>query len=202
MSIVNMFLSKGMTRTYATMFTTTTASELCDQPHRSSQQRYLLRIVFVGAMAGHRHDAMQANQNLGNSLGTRSAVRQTKLFRMHESGNTMKALLGSPNLAWDTTKKQGAYQGHKIEDPYAVPVRQSTGGVGREDQGRHRPSKQSGAKSGPKLSKAKLESSPPLLARKDEDGWGEDETGTMVDIIEWTCNLCICLIMFVYLSLA
>eukprot|EP00434_Breviolum_minutum_P039989 symbB.v1.2.035528.t1/scaffold4806.1/size34549/2 len=114
-------------------------------------------------------DMFLANQNLGNSLGTRSAVRQTKFFRMHESGNTMKALLGSPNLAWDTTKKQGAYQGHKIEDPYAVPVRQSTGGVGREDQGRHRPSKQSGAKSGPKLSKAKLESSPPLLARKDEE---------------------------------
>ena len=58
-------------------------------------------------MSGHSHDAMQANQNLGNSLGTRSAVRQTKFFRMYESGNTMKALLGTPNLAWDTTKKPG-----------------------------------------------------------------------------------------------
>jgi len=58
-------------------------------------------------MSGHRHDAMQANQNLGNSLGARSAVRQTKFFRMYESGNTMKALLGTPNLAWDTNKKPG-----------------------------------------------------------------------------------------------
>lgn len=46
-------------------------------------------------MSGHRHDAMQANQNLGNSLGARSAVRQTKFFRMYESGNTMKAWLAA-----------------------------------------------------------------------------------------------------------
>ncbi|CAL1151255.1 unnamed protein product [Cladocopium goreaui] len=86
-------------------------------------------------MSGHRHDAMQANQNLGNSLGARSAVRQTKFFRMYESGNTMKALLGTPNLAWDTNKKQGAYHGHPIEDPYTgAPVRHSTGGLGRTEK--------------------------------------------------------------------
>ncbi|CAK9099184.1 unnamed protein product [Durusdinium trenchii] len=81
-------------------------------------------------MAGHRHDAMQTNQNLGNTLGSRSAVRQTHFFRKYESGNTMKALLGTPNLSWDVTRKQGAYEG-RIEDPYAAsPVREVTGGVG------------------------------------------------------------------------
>ena len=59
------------------------------------------------AMAGHRHDAMQTNQNLGNTLGSRSAVRQTHFFRKYESGNTMKALLGTPNLSWDVTRKLG-----------------------------------------------------------------------------------------------
>ena len=59
----------------------------------------------------HRHDAGAASQNVGNSIGTRSSVRQSRLFREYESGNTMKNLLGTPDLAWDTNQKQGAYSG-------------------------------------------------------------------------------------------
>ena len=61
-------------------------------------------------MSGHHHDVREANQNLGNSLGARSCVKQTKFFRMYESGNAVKGILGTSNLCWDTTQKQGAYQ--------------------------------------------------------------------------------------------
>jgi len=50
-------------------------------------------------------------QNTGNMIGTRSSVRQSKLFRERESGNEMKGLLGNSDLNWDTNKKQGAYSG-------------------------------------------------------------------------------------------
>ena len=45
-------------------------------------------------------------QNTGNMIGTRSSVRQSKLFRERESGNEMKGLLGNGDLNWDTNKKQ------------------------------------------------------------------------------------------------
>ncbi|CAE7579232.1 unnamed protein product, partial [Symbiodinium natans] len=48
----------------------------------------------------HRHDAL-CSQNVGNSLGSRPCVRQTALYKQHESGNAMKALLGTPHLSWD-----------------------------------------------------------------------------------------------------
>ena len=50
-------------------------------------------------------------QNNGNVIGDRSTIRQSKLFRMYESGNEVKALLGQNSLRWDVTKKQGAYEG-------------------------------------------------------------------------------------------
>jgi hypothetical protein len=67
-------------------------------------------------MSGHYHSPFAPGQNTGNSLGNRSCVRQSKLFRMYESGNDVKSLLGTSNLCWDTTKKQGAYEGHELFD--------------------------------------------------------------------------------------
>ncbi len=67
-------------------------------------------------MSGHRHNPSAATQNQGNSLGDRACVRQSKLYRVHESGNDVKALLGTAHLCWDTNQKQGAYAGHKVYD--------------------------------------------------------------------------------------
>ena len=55
-------------------------------------------------------------QNQGNTLGARSCVRQSKLYREYESGNNVKDILGTPNLRWDTNKKEGAYKGHGLYD--------------------------------------------------------------------------------------
>ena len=51
------------------------------------------------------------SQNVGNVLGSRSSVRQSKLFRIRESGNTMKELLGVSHLAWNIHEKQGCLSG-------------------------------------------------------------------------------------------
>jgi len=67
-------------------------------------------------MSGHRHDSMAGTQNQGNTLGSRSCVRQSKLYRQYESGNNVKDILGTPNLRWNTSKKEGAYDGHAIYD--------------------------------------------------------------------------------------
>eukprot|EP00944_MAST-04C_sp_MAST-4C-sp1_P001347 g1347.t1 len=48
-------------------------------------------------------------QNLNNMLTRRPSVRQSRLFREKESGNTMKNLLGQSHLNWDVTKTQGAF---------------------------------------------------------------------------------------------
>ena len=61
--------------------------------------------------SSHHHDGRFGSQNLGNAIGTKSCVRQSRHFREYESGNSMKGLLGTPNLAWDVHKKQGAYSG-------------------------------------------------------------------------------------------
>jgi hypothetical protein len=48
-------------------------------------------------------------------------VRQSRLYRKHESGNTMKGLLGSgDDLAWDEKVCQGAYQGSQVYDAFAT----------------------------------------------------------------------------------
>ena len=67
-------------------------------------------------MAGHWHDPSAATQNQGNQLGSRPCVRQSQLFRQNESGNTMKSLLGSSHLQWDTKHTQGAYDGRPAYD--------------------------------------------------------------------------------------
>lgn len=67
-------------------------------------------------MSGHRHDNGVASQNLGNTLGSRSCVRQSKLYRQYESGNDVKDILGTSHLCWRTDQKEGAYKGQKIYD--------------------------------------------------------------------------------------
>ncbi len=67
-------------------------------------------------MSGHRHDSGVASQNLGNTLGSRSCVRQSKLYRQYESGNDVKAILGTSHLCWRTDQKEGAYKGQKVYD--------------------------------------------------------------------------------------
>jgi hypothetical protein len=70
---------------------------------------------------GHRHDPLAGSQNLGNSLGSRPCVRQSRLYRKHESGNAMKGVLGSgDDLAWDEQVCQGAYQGSQVYDAFAM----------------------------------------------------------------------------------
>jgi hypothetical protein len=69
-------------------------------------------------MAGHWHDPSAATQNQGNQLGSRPCVRQSQLFRQNESGNTMKSLLGSSHLQWDTKHTQGAYAGRPAYDAH------------------------------------------------------------------------------------
>eukprot|EP00284_Hemiselmis_tepida_P016850 CAMPEP_0174930920 /NCGR_PEP_ID=MMETSP1355-20121228/31584_1 /TAXON_ID=464990 /ORGANISM="Hemiselmis tepida, Strain CCMP443" /LENGTH=104 /DNA_ID=CAMNT_0016177239 /DNA_START=55 /DNA_END=366 /DNA_ORIENTATION=+ len=62
-------------------------------------------------MGGHWHDSRAGGQNVGNHIGDRSSVRQSKLYRQYESGNQIKDLLGQGCLKWDENKKQGAYSG-------------------------------------------------------------------------------------------
>ena len=64
----------------------------------------------------HYHDPQAGTQNQGNSLGTRSCVRQSKLFRQYESGNDVKGLLGQGAIQWDVNRKQGAYDGAPVYD--------------------------------------------------------------------------------------
>lgn len=64
---------------------------------------------------GAYHDPGSASQNVGNHIGTRSSVRQSKLFRMYESGNATKALLGQQGLQWNVEEKEGAYSGRVFD---------------------------------------------------------------------------------------
>jgi hypothetical protein len=64
------------------------------------------------ASSGH-YTLSGGTQNQGNVLGDRSCVRQSKLYRQYESGNSMKAIFGHDHLAWDTNKKEGAYAGQQ-----------------------------------------------------------------------------------------
>jgi hypothetical protein len=52
----------------------------------------------------------------GNSLGCRPVVRQSKLYREKESGNTMKGIFGQDHLSWKTNEQQGAFAGHGVFD--------------------------------------------------------------------------------------
>lgn len=66
---------------------------------------------------GAYHDPNSASQNVGNHVGSRSTVRQSKLFRMYESGNAAKAILGQDSLQWNVNHKEGAYHG-RVFDAY------------------------------------------------------------------------------------
>jgi len=72
------------------------------------------------------HDSM--SQNLGNSLGARPCVRQTPLYKRHESGNAMKDLLGMSHLAWEKVALEDNCRGPKdpccyVETPPPQPQR-------------------------------------------------------------------------------
>jgi len=69
----------------------------------------------LARVQGAYHNPGAASQNLGNHIGTRSCVRQSKLFRMYESGNATKALLGQQSLQWDVDRKEGAYRGRVFD---------------------------------------------------------------------------------------
>jgi len=43
-------------------------------------------------------------------------VRQSRLYRQHESGNDVKSILGTDHLRWDTEHQEGAYKGQKVFD--------------------------------------------------------------------------------------
>ena len=66
-------------------------------------------------MRSHQHNG-GGTQNQGNTLGDRSCVRQSKLFRSYESGNQVKDILGVGHLQWKTNTKEGAYNGHAVYD--------------------------------------------------------------------------------------
>lgn len=67
-------------------------------------------------MSGHRHNPSAGTQNQGNTLGDRSCVRQSKLYRQYESGNGVKDILGSSHLCWNENFKEGAYKGQRVFD--------------------------------------------------------------------------------------
>ncbi|RNF19427.1 uncharacterized protein Tco025E_04184 [Trypanosoma conorhini] len=68
-------------------------------------------------MPGHQHLGDPAlTQNQGNLLGDRPCVRQSRLYREHVGGNTMKELMGQDGLKWDTTRTQGVYAGGRAFD--------------------------------------------------------------------------------------
>lgn len=77
-------------------------------------------------MSSHKHNPSAGTQNQGNTLGDQPCVRQSKLYRMHESGNGVKGVLGMSNLCWDTEHAEGAYRGQKVFDHNAVNPYQSS----------------------------------------------------------------------------
>jgi len=68
----------------------------------------------------HYHSPSAETQNQGNMLRDRACVRQSKLFRQYESGNSVKALLGTANLQWNTQEKEGAFKGQPVWDHNTV----------------------------------------------------------------------------------
>lgn len=105
-------------------------------------------------MGGHSHNPTADTQNQGNSLGDRSCVRQSKLYRMYESGNDVKSILGTAHLCWDSNQKQGAYQGqqvydHTMDDPLNInKAFTNTNNYSRHDSNEGRRSDGRGGNSG------------------------------------------------------
>ena len=84
--------------------------------HQLVKASALVLKVKISMPRGHTHDTTHASANTGNTLGDRSSVRQSKLYRLYESGNATKELLGTGHLQWSTTRKQGVYEGHDLYD--------------------------------------------------------------------------------------
>ena len=85
----------------------------------------------INPSAVHHH-IHGGTQNTGNVIGTKSTVRQSKYFRMYESGNQTKSLLGQDCLCWNVHEKQGAYSGHvydasKYKDVVSYNVQNNSG---------------------------------------------------------------------------
>lgn len=92
-----------------------------------------------GGRRGHANFSEGGTQNQNNKLGGRPAVRQSKIYRTNESGNTMKGLFGQDHLAWDTHQQQGAYAGFGVHDESqgahgARSCNVATGGGGHGEQ--------------------------------------------------------------------
>jgi hypothetical protein len=69
-------------------------------------------------MARPYHDAGSGSIERGNVLGAHASVsvRQSRYFRQYESGNNVKALLGTGHLQWDNNKKEGVFAGDAVYD--------------------------------------------------------------------------------------
>jgi hypothetical protein len=65
-------------------------------------------------LRSHAHGS-GLSQNVGNIIGNKSSIRQSKTFRMYESGNAVKGILGMDNLKWDVNRKEGAYSGAVVD---------------------------------------------------------------------------------------
>ena len=82
-------------------------------------------------MSGGYQSPYQGGQSIevGNRLGSRPTVRQSKIYRTNESGNAMKDALGHGHLAWDAEKQQGCFAGQSVYD--ASTGTYGVGGGGR-----------------------------------------------------------------------
>ena len=87
----------------------TQSQRLCQQARRSRRCQHP---STTKTMSGLHDSSIERN----NVLGDRSCVRQSRYFREYESGNNVKALLGTENLCWSTTKKEGVFDGHTVFD--------------------------------------------------------------------------------------
>lgn len=83
------------------------------------------------------HNPSSKSQNEGNIIGTRSTIRQSRYFRMYESGNNMKSILGQDSLVWDVNNKQGAYSGPVYNDNNNYNSNNNYNYYGRKRNSRH-----------------------------------------------------------------
>lgn len=86
------------------------------------------------ASASHSGDSIEN----GNRLGERPVVRQSKIYRQNESGNSMKAALGHDDLKWETDHLQGVFAGQGVYDAES----NATCTVAKSDQAHRAPPKQ------------------------------------------------------------
>ena len=75
------------------------------------------------------HDGRYANQNLGNRLGARPSVRLSETYRLRESGNAIKELMGSTDLMWGPQHYNRKPGNSKASDDLYLTIQ--TGGIAR-----------------------------------------------------------------------